>query len=388
VDAGRAALADLEADEVPASLRRVVSHSGGRLPPPLTTSLLQVLDEDEWLRGLAAAKLRPGLEESAAASFLQREGVWWTALADGLAARRAADAETAAEQAAREVGRVREQLDVAGERLKRAGADLEAERAKSRSSRAPERRPNGGTAALEKATSRVAELRSSLDSAVQDRIDAEGMIARLRARAVSVRREQRRRRNGGEARSTLGESALDLAKKLDLMMAAAPHRSEAEIPGEGEQPLPSAQLGLPAGIRPDARGAIDWLVSLETPVTVIVDGYNVLRNVEPGAFTSGRTRDRLAQDLSRLRRRSGVARVVVVYDSEVPGHRDPRILQGGVEAHFSAEEDLADDEIVNLVSSARGGVVVITSDRDLRERTEALGALTLWSEALNGWIAG
>ncbi len=121
---------------------------------------------------------------------------------------------------------------------------------------------------------------------------------------------------------------------------------------------------------------------------MIVDGYNVLRNAEPGAFTTGRSRDRLAHDLARLRRRSGTARVVVVYDSGFPGHRDPHILQGEVEARFAAEEDLADDEIVNLVASARGGVIVVTSDRDLRERTEKLGALTLWSEALNDWMAG
>ena len=53
LDAARVALHDLDADQVPNDLRRVVAHSGA-LVPPIAKALVKGLDKYEWLREKAA----------------------------------------------------------------------------------------------------------------------------------------------------------------------------------------------------------------------------------------------------------------------------------------------------------------------------------------------
>jgi hypothetical protein len=45
----------------------------------------------------------------------------------------------------------------------------------------------------------------------------------------------------------------------------------------------------------------------------------------------------------------------------------------------------ADEEIISLAGQVPG-LVVITSDRRVREEAEARGAIGLWSEALVDWL--
>ena len=90
IDASRKALADLDADQVPADLRRVYTSPGGRLPPPLVETLLSGLDRYEWLREKALevwddADSAAGGPAGAAAGFLQREGTWVRVLARAVA---------------------------------------------------------------------------------------------------------------------------------------------------------------------------------------------------------------------------------------------------------------------------------------------------------------
>ncbi|HEY5578375.1 MAG TPA: hypothetical protein VIL12_01660, partial [Acidimicrobiia bacterium] len=61
--------------------------------------------------------------------------------------------------------------------------------------------------------------------------------------------------------------------------------------------------------------------------------------------------------------------------------------EGGIEVRFTVAGVLADEEILNLVSRLEGQMVVVSSDRVVREGAEELGALGLWSEALAGWIS-
>lgn len=383
IEAARDALADLDSKEVPPALRRVASYSGGRLPPPLARSLLESLDDDGWLREKAAEKLS-GRDSVAAAAFLERGEGWWREIAESLADLRAASAGTAAAKAEAAADGLAEQLDVAKERLRRTGADLERARARARRKQA-RARPPGTDAELKKARSRLQEMESELADAVADREEAEAMIARLRARVRKESRERRRREGAESPQRSFGGGPVEMARLLDLMAAAAPHRAAAEQPAGGARSDGPA-FELPPGVRPDSREAIEWLAAGEDPITVIVDGYNVLYTVDPGSFTTRRSREALAGHLARLRRSAGTARIAVVYDSNLPGDREERTLPGGVELHFSEEDRLADDEIVDLVAAARGNVVVVTSDRDLRERSEAHGAMALWSEALVDWM--
>ena len=57
-----------------------------------------------------------------------------------------------------------------------------------------------------------------------------------------------------------------------------------------------------------------------------------------------------------------------------------------MEIRFAADDRIADEEIVELAAEL-DDVVVISSDREVREQAEAGGAVVLWSEALAQWLA-
>jgi rRNA-processing protein FCF1 len=70
---------------------------------------------------------------------------------------------------------------------------------------------------------------------------------------------------------------------------------------------------------------------------------------------------------------------VLVFDSKEEEAKIP----GLVEVRFVAS---ADDEIVRLAAGLPGDVVVISTDREVRERAEHNGAIALWSDALVSWM--
>jgi predicted RNA-binding protein with PIN domain len=387
IEATRSALRELSSDEVPATLRRVAAHTGGKLPPPLAGSVLAALDEDEWMREKAAEKLERENGSGAASAFIDRGDRWWVVVADALGDSRAVAADALVEDATTTAEALRAKLVVAKDRLKKIGAEFEAEKAKSREKKPSPTISQARAEEDRKARARFKQLEGDLSDAIQDRVEAEAMIARLRTRLKSALREQRGREMAGASGSSFGGGPVEAARTLDLLAAAAPdHPADSVVPSADSAFAPAA-LELPRGVRPDAREAVDWLATIDEAITVIVDGYNVLYSLDPASFTTGKSRELFAGHLSRLRRSAGTARVVVVYDSDLPGDREPRTLPGGVEMQFAGEDQLADDRIVEIAAEARGSVVVITSDRDLRDRSEAVGAFALWSEALVGWIA-
>jgi predicted RNA-binding protein with PIN domain len=79
-------------------------------------------------------------------------------------------------------------------------------------------------------------------------------------------------------------------------------------------------------------------------------------------------------------------RIVVVFDSGQGTTEAPILDPGGIEVRFATEAANADDDIVDLVTALASHAVVITNDRDLRERVEAQGALALWASALVEWV--
>jgi predicted RNA-binding protein with PIN domain len=76
---------------------------------------------------------------------------------------------------------------------------------------------------------------------------------------------------------------------------------------------------------------------------------------------------------------------VVVFDSTLPGAREARSAIGGVEVRFAEDDRIADEEIIDAAAEL-SDVVVISSDRAVREGAEERGAVVLWSEALTGWL--
>lgn len=103
----------------------------------------------------------------------------------------------------------------------------------------------------------------------------------------------------------------------------------------------------------------------------LVDGYNVThRDSATSRLSLLEQRDALVARL-RVRGRDllGAGRIVVVFD----GEGGPGLSTGGgvpVEIVY-AHTRSADDEIVRIAAKATGGVVIVSSDRDLLERAQA-----------------
>lgn len=112
-------------------------------------------------------------------------------------------------------------------------------------------------------------------------------------------------------------------------------------------------------------------------VVDVVDGMNVIGSRPTGWW---RDRDRAVRDLYERLARAGGPFVLVLDGRPVSGvpSLDPAGCQ--VEVHYAERSgpNAADDKIVSLVeaSPAPGRLRVVTSDRDLRARVEALGAST------------
>ncbi len=213
---------------------------------------------------------------------------------------------------------------------------------------------------------------------------AEAQLAKAAENERALRRE-RKTIEAALAEATtgalwLGSDPVALAGHLDdVGRMARPFASDAE--GDASEP---ARLQLPKGTAPDAKEAVDWLLSIEQPTTVVFDGYNV------GFLMTGTTepeaaRRRLLPEVERIGRlATGSLRTIVVFDSSVASDA-PRSVRGGVVVRFTQPGVPADEDIARLVASMSGHVIVVSSDRWVREVTEAAGAVGLWSEAFVGW---
>jgi hypothetical protein len=155
----------------------------------------------------------------------------------------------------------------------------------------------------------------------------------------------------------------------------------------GVRVIPDAEVipgavapALPGGVRPDSAEAVDRVLEHRGPKHIVVDGYNV--GLALAAGKAAEVRARLDPVLGRLRTMARPPRsVTVVYDSSREGSRVSGV--SGVVVTFAPPGTSADDVIVRL--AAVPGTVVISNDREVRERAAGVGALALWAEALVAW---
>ena len=388
IEAGRSLLQDLEGPEVPASLARVAASQGGRLPPPLAIRLLNEMDKNEWFRQRVADHYT-GDEADPSWLFLNRPDGWWVDLAS------AAESAEAVE-AGRRISELEDRLNSLEE--KRAQAARRArdfERAATNAEKrikqlAAEGRHRGAagapadTAAIVALETELEEVGAALGTLQIEHRELQAAFDALRSRFAKMRRTRSVDAPGTAGGSFVPRDPVKLARMLDLQ-AGALGRDLAEPHPQAETAAPS--LRLAAGVRPDSSDAIRWLLSLEQPVVVIVDGYNAQFHLDPADFTSGESRRKLIDALKRLRAAASFPhRMVVVYDSTLPGARDAGTAVGGVEVRFAEDDRIADEEIIDAAAELPD-VVVISSDRAVRDGAEARGAVVLWSEALVGWLA-
>ena len=377
----RRALRELDPKEIPASLRKVAATEGGRLPPPLLAKLLAELDANQWLRERLVELLDDRIDP-ATESFLVRGDGWWL------------EPVTAAVEAARtrpprpagdEVAELQRKLATTTERLAAARSDrdrLGVELKESRAARARLVDPDEAGAGIDGVRAENQRLTAALADAQAGRAAAEERVENLRLRsraagaATQIPSHPRPRAVG------MGDP-VDVARRLDTEIRALaagvtqPQPEEAERPPAPAEPI--TPLRLPPGLSPDQPEAVAWLLDSAPPATVVVDGYNVTFLLGRVDFHGKDARNRLIGLLGRLASRKP-HRFTVVFDSAQPPGEPLR--RGDVEMRFSSGEK-ADDLIVELAATLGDlPVVVVTNDRELRERVEAVGALSLWGDAL------
>jgi predicted RNA-binding protein with PIN domain len=392
VAAARVVLDELDSNEVPASLRRAAAVKGGRLPPPLASALLAELDENEWLRGKVAETLGDDADPVTRA-FLSRHKGWWEAVAVAVAERGMRDAERSARQATADITSLRVEAEEARRRagaktisLEQTVAALKRDLAAARS----DQRRSGvdDASAVDDLRAALASARTELESERTARIDAESRLVSATERLLKVRRG--RESGPGRSAEAIPADPVAMARLLDAQASTAERRQASPRAADGAASREGRRrrLSLPAGMSPESPEAVRWLLQVEPPVHLIVDGYNVLFHVDERRTATGASRQRLNDALRRLRRQSGARpAITVVYDSRLAGGRRERSGVGEIEIRFAEEGVTADDEIVDLAAGA-GRVAVVSSDRDVQERASASGAVLVWAEALAALITG
>ncbi|NIA25155.1 MAG: hypothetical protein GWP04_06250 [Gammaproteobacteria bacterium] len=386
IRAARKALRDLDEDQILASLRRVAASTARHLPPPLARSLLRDLDRFVWLRD-KAAEAWPAITEAvgddaASAAFLLRSEGWEQVVEAAVAARSHRDLIDSLEGLEARTRDLEHQLEVERGRADKARADtVEAERRARCQSNGISRKVQEARLAERvgrlAAESRVAALERSLEQAIGDLAEADGRVAFLREELL------RTRRASGTSVATHGPDVWSvrdpaaLASLLDQIVASA---QADPAPAQTTEVESSSPLILPAGVRPDSAVAIEWLLGQQEPFVMIVDGYNLSHQ-----WPDPLGREDINYRLARVRRLAvAPVRLLVIYDSTLPGGGESGPGPGGIEVRFTDGGTIADEEIIRLSGAIEGNVVVVSSDREVREGCPR--ALCLWGQALKEWL--
>ncbi|MFW2340771.1 MAG: hypothetical protein ACN4GK_12015 [Acidimicrobiia bacterium] len=389
IETARSVLRDFEPEQVPATLMKVAKHSGKRLPPPYARSLVSELHENDWLRDKvtdALIEADPASDDTrlaAAGLFLHRPDDWESRFSQIVADREDSQAGSQAANLEQTIEKLKSSLDAAKAKERKArqalaetqsDADKRVKEAKAlaEAARMEAAAPSAGLEkSLDEADAEINRLRTSL-------IEADGRIDSLKHMLLKARRMERDDSDGTTPSIWQTGDTLEMAKMLDDVMVAMRPRSTSRDAATGT----AEALVVPDGIRPDQADAINWMLQQERPVTLVVDGYNVAYQLDESRYSTPELREQVRDGLSRLRRLAkGPLPVVLVFDSK----EDVAKIPGQVETRFVP---VADDEVVRLAAELSGDVIVISTDREVRERAEYNGAIALWSDALVAWMRG
>ncbi|MGI9529288.1 MAG: NYN domain-containing protein [Acidimicrobiia bacterium] len=383
VSVARDVLADLDEDDVPPRVMRVAKSAARRLPPPLEQSLIDYIVDDAPFRATVdTAWAEGGASDSVVEAFLEDPDQAAPMLA---AASVAADAD-------------RRERDV--ERLEAMVQQLEAkqEQAKDRLAAVRDHAQRQATDAKASAKRARLGLESSLAQARADdaaanealgvardqisMLEAEVEDLKVRLKRLSERETKRHVPTATQTTQTsipAGEP-LDIARWLDVAeRTLRPYRETST----GLEPNASGGgLLLPPGVAPDRPESVEALAGMPVEA-VILDGYNIASVLGVDDFAGAEGRERTLRVARKLHRYISGS-TIVMFDAVGIEGRESYIADLGIEVRFTRDVS-ADDAIVNLLGSGISGAVVITNDRELRERIAMRGALALWSDALVAW---
>lgn len=254
----------------------------------------------------------------------------------------------------------------------------------------------------DRARSEARAARAEADARTQA---AEALVAQAaverREAAVALERAHAARDEARTLTHTGAELANARARLLleTVVDAAVGLRRELGIPPTTLRPgdtvapveVDAAGHGTSGTTRPGSRGrAGDDPALLDDVLAVpqmhlIVDGYNVSKTGF-GTLTLAQQRRRLVDGLVRIASRTG-AEVTCCFDGQELGHMPPASTRG-VRVLFSSGE-IADHLIRRLVAAEPEGrpVAVVTSDREVADDVQAMGAVAIGSPALVGRLA-
>jgi len=387
LDVARVELRDMDEDDLPSRLRKVSKSSARALPAPFARSILKEILSNDGFREAVLDRWRDeGIDDPVGLAYLKdpvgsRDLVARMDLESEVARR-----ESEAKSQALRIASLEEQLREAKRRLKTdrdrhleiigglGARDEEKRKPLLRSRESAETERDEAQKALEMSKQTNRSLRAELADSAE----------RLRR---GIEREKRKEPSSVEPRADKRphppSDPLAFAVWLDAVeRIQRPHR-DAE---RAEALSPNFEaFEIPDGISPDDRQAVASLIA-QRPRMIVIDGYNVAGLLSNETLASASSR---ASVISKAERLSFVstARVIVVFDAEGSGSDDARAQfrsPGGVEVRFSMTES-ADDYIVDLILSDSERSVLVTNDRELRERCVVDGCVPVWSSAFVDW---
>jgi uncharacterized coiled-coil protein SlyX len=385
VEYARSELSDMEPDDVPVGLRKATKSSARTLPPPIARSVVRELIDSERFRSAVRDRFDSGgTTDADLAAFLDDPQIGLERIASRVDASNDRKAENDLATANRKIVLLTGQLEEAKARMRAARADhLDALGAARNSVSEGHQRAEARNTELRKV---VSAQTSEIDDLNRQMRDLRDELAEMQDRLESATERARRRaassgQPGRGARSDASPSdPLEFARWLDVAERnARPFRNRSVPDKSVDVPDP---LRVPAGISPDSASMLSSLVE-QSPTRFIIDGYNVAGEIYGEQFATRDARDDVVRRAGRLMLSTEVD-VLVVFDGPDEDGRDGFQSSAGVSIRFSRGEK-ADDMIVELIHGAPSRTVVVTNDRELRDRCAIDGCVPVWATAFVEW---
>ena len=386
VTAAREELADMESDDVPSGLRKAARSSARALPPPLARSIVTELIRSNTFRLAVLERYRDGGDaDEDLLAFLEDPD----SAMEQITARGAAHTESDIQADLITARSTIEELEGQLVEAKRRNAALRAQQSEDLDAAR-----SSVSAGQIRAAARVETMASEISQKQSEIAALETEVSELSDEVASsqetlagvVEKSRKRIEAGGQpGRRYRSDSTpsdpLELARWLDSVeRRVRPFRSKRMGSGSNAD---IGSMQIDPGIAPDSAAALASLID-QHPIRFLLDGYNIGGEIHPVEFATRMARDDVIQRAGRLAR-STEAEVLVVFDGPDDEGRSGFRSSGGVVVRFS-RGDQADDVIADLVASDPTRTVVITNDRELRDRCTVDGCIPIWSTAFLEWL--
>lgn len=386
IEAAREELADMDADDVPSGVRKASKSSARRLPPPLARSVVNELTQNDAYRTAVADRYLTGAGvDDDLAAFLDRPTEALERINDRASQAEDAILQSELNSANQRIVHLESQLSEAKRRrsalvtkhdhdldLARSSVSVGRERA--------EARIESMAARISEGDAKISALESELAALSTELASAEGRLV------SSIQRARRKGEAGGQSgqrhpTDPTSSDPLELARWLDGVERMVRPFRERTVDVEAGAVVPPLQIE--PGVAPDSESALASLIA-QRPDRFLLDGYNIGGEIYADAFSTRTARDEVVLRAGRLARRTE-AEVLVIFDGPDDEGRSGFRSSGGVTVRFSRGVK-ADDVIAALVASDPERTVVITNDRDLRDRCTVEGCIPIWSTAFIEWL--